>query len=188
MRTSAQLLFDILAHSLTRSCTRSTYRSLPPFPLSPLPSPLFLAVGRVTEHISIPGATALILHFDSRCHTEYQQDIVHFHSTEQCKTVDILYSFSGPELGNIPPVRIESDEAWLRFEADEFRSYWGYKIDVTAIFPEPTVKSAIVESKVCRVRVRLRVRLRLRVRVRARARVRVRVRVIVTSKCGRVTT
>ena len=100
------------------------------------------------EHISIPGATALILHFDSRCHTEYQQDIVHLHSTEQCKTADIIHSLSGPELGKTLPLRIDSDEAWLRFEADEFRSYWGYKIDVTAEFPEPEVKSAIINSKV----------------------------------------
>ena len=114
----------------------------------------------ILERISIPGAKTLTLHFDSRCITEHHQDILSLHESADSEVITLQgkpLSFSGEEMskqvGPQEKLQLETDEVWLRFKSDEFRSYWGFRIDVTAEFPQPPIGRVVVSSDIADVTV-----------------------------------
>jgi hypothetical protein len=85
------------------------------------------------EHLAIefPGATKLIVEFDSQCTTENGCDALYFYP-EPDKAGDLIHTNTGPTFTNF---EYEGDQMFSYFETDSSCTQWGYLYTVTPVYP-----------------------------------------------------
>jgi hypothetical protein len=89
------------------------------------------------EIISIPGASSLLVEFDSQCKTENSCDTMYFYRKPDSQ--EEIGSFTG-EVSNFKTTSIEGDTFHLYFRTDGSVVYWGYKFTVT---PQSKIKAKL---------------------------------------------
>ncbi|KAK1947830.1 putative E3 ubiquitin-protein ligase HERC1 [Phytophthora citrophthora] len=89
--------------------------------------------------LQLPGATQMVITFDSRCRTEVNYDYLTFYKDKSQGEFYGSQFYSGrdaeqnwPGVGDNPPLTIDSDHCFVYFHTDGSNTDWGYKFTATA--------------------------------------------------------
>lgn len=90
------------------------------------------------DELRIPGASRIVIVFDSRSRTEFNYDYVTFFKNEDRVERYGEQYYSGrdadhnwPGVGSNPPLIIESDHCFVHFHSDSSNTDWGFKFCAT---------------------------------------------------------
>ncbi|OWZ23507.1 HECT E3 ubiquitin ligase [Phytophthora megakarya] len=93
----------------------------------------------VLTELQVPGATRMVITFDSRSRTEVNYDYVTFYKDKSQGEYYGNQFYSGrdteqnwPGVGDNPPLIIECDHCFVYFHTDGSNTDWGYKFTATA--------------------------------------------------------
>ena len=85
----------------------------------------------INEEIYFPGASKLIIEFDSQCYTEANCDYVSFYKKPNHE--EEIKKFSGQGSGSWQGFEYEGDKVYFYFHSDSSVAYWGYKFTVKPV-------------------------------------------------------